>query len=168
MAVLIIAAMDDDEARSAMRLLLFDGEVAPELRMRVTELMRMRGVDWEGISDAGAALSMMPDADALLDGMMVGERQLVRYANDVLEQDYISALPVLALTWAIYRQRRGGRRAVGAVRNGIGGAGLPLFDDARPAGAWNASRGGLDAPRDGWYYVNRIAGVFARMEGKQG
>ena len=169
MAVLIIAAMDDDEARSAMRLLLFDGEVAPELRMRVTELMRMRGVDLAKVfpTAEGAALSMMPDADDLLDGMMVGERQLVRYANDVLEQDYdLSALPVLALTWAIYRQRRGGR-AEPLVQSETVSAALVyryLTTHGRRVRLERVARRFGCSARRLRYYVNRIAGVFARME----
>ena len=171
MAVLIIAALDDDEARSAIRLMLFDREVDPELRVHVTALMRLRGVDMAKVFpvDAGAAQSMMPDADALMAGMTVGERQLLRYANDVLEQDYdISALPVLALTWAIYRQRRGGN-AEPLVQSDTVSAALVyryLTTHGRHARIGRVAKRFGCSVRRLKYYVNRIAGVFARLEGE--
>ncbi len=171
MAVLIIAALDDDEARSAIRLMLFDREVDPELRVHVTALMRLRGVDMAKVFpvDAGAAQSMMPDADALMAGMTVGERQLLRYANDVLEQDYdISALPVLALTWAIYRQRRGGY-AEPLVQSDTVSAALVyryLTTHGRHARIGRVAKRFGCSVRRLKYYVNRIAGVFARLEGE--
>ncbi len=171
MAVLIIAALDDDEARSAIRLMLFDREVDPELRVHVTALMRLRGVDMAKVfpMDAGAAQSMMPDADALMAGMTVGERQLLRYANDVLEQDYdISALPVLALTWAIYRQRRGGY-AEPLVQSDTVSAALVyryLTTHGRHARIGRVAKRFGCSVRRLKYYVNRIAGVFARLEGE--
>lgn len=171
MAVLIIAALDDDEARSAIRLMLFDREVDPELRVHVTALMRLRGVDMAKVFpvDAGAAQSMMPDADALMAGMTVGERQLLRYANDVLEQDYdISALPVLALTWAIYRQRRGGY-AEPLVQSDTVSAALVyryLTTHGRHAHIGRVAKRFGCSVRRLKYYVNRIAGVFARLEGE--
>ena len=162
--------MDDDEARSAMRLLLFDGEVAPELRMRVTELMRMRGVDLAKVfpTAEGAALSMMPDADDLLDGMMVGERQLVRYANDVLEQDYdLSALPVLALDVGDLTGSAAAERAEPLVQSETVSAALVyryLTTHGRRVRLERVARRFGCSARRLRYYVNRIAGVFARME----
>ena len=48
------------------------------------------------------------DIDALMSGLPVGERQLVRFADEVLDYDYdIRALPALALMWSGYRAMRG-------------------------------------------------------------
>ena len=54
------------------------------------------------------AACRMVDVDALLSELPVGERQLVRFADEVLVREYdISALPALALMWSSYRKLRG-------------------------------------------------------------
>ena len=47
---------------------------------------------------------LLPEAEGVLAGMPVGERQLVRFADDVLSQEYgVEALSALALLWRGYR-----------------------------------------------------------------
>ena len=52
--------------------------------------------------------NIVPKPEELIETLLVGERQLIRYANEVLEGEYgVSALPELALMWAVYRRGRG-------------------------------------------------------------
>ena len=54
---------------------------------------------------------LLPEAEDVLAGMPVGERQLVRFAGDVLSQDYgVEALSALALIWRGYREAERGER----------------------------------------------------------
>ena len=51
---------------------------------------------------------ILPDAEEMMDSFLVGERQLLRYANQKMEELYdLSALSALTLIWAVYRQYRG-------------------------------------------------------------
>lgn len=171
LALFIIAAMDGDEAQSAVRAILFSRGVDAETRMRVTTLMRLRGVDMDKVFpvDAEAGQGMLPDADELLDQMMVGERQLVRYANDVLESDYdISALSVLAMMWVVYRRSRG-LRAEPLVHSETVSAALAyryLLQHGHKVRAEAVARRFGCSVRRLKYYARRMAEAFMRVEGE--
>lgn len=110
-AVTVIAAMDDEEARSSVRSLMFNREIQTELKLHAASLLRLRGVDMRSVLPAEPDVSAsIPDAESLLEELLVGERQLLRYADEVLREDYgISALASLTLMWAVYRRNRGTR-----------------------------------------------------------
>ena len=109
-AVTVIAAMDDEEAQSDIRAMLFGRELQPELRLHAASLLKLRGADMRAMFPAGLpeGEEILPDAEEMMDSFLVGERQLLRYANQKMEELYdLSALPALTLIWAVYRQYRG-------------------------------------------------------------
>lgn len=109
-AVTVLAAMPDEEARSDVRSLLFSNTTQPEEKLHAAALLKLQGVDMRSAMqmETDDAAALMPDADQLLEPLLVGERQLLRYSADVLEQDYgISALQTLTLMWVTYRTNRG-------------------------------------------------------------
>lgn len=110
-AVTVIAAMDDEEAQSSARALLFSRNVQTELKIHAASLLRLRGADMKAMLPAEPDVAAsIPDAEQLLDELLVGERQLLRYADQVLREEYdISALAALTLMWAVYRRNRGMR-----------------------------------------------------------
>lgn len=109
-AVTVIAAMDDPAAQSSMRALMFGRAIQPELRKHAAMLLQLRGADMDAIFPAETKVddAILPDVQELLDELLVGERQLIRYSAEILEDEYnISAMPELAMLWVIYRSRRG-------------------------------------------------------------
>ena len=109
-AMTTLATIDSGEARSILRELLFNSAVPYDLKLHAAMVLRMQGIGLEQVmpSDLELTAGVMPGVDAMLREMPVGERQLIRYAGDVLSRDYgASALLWLTLTWAEYRARRG-------------------------------------------------------------
>ena len=109
-AMTVIAAMDDDAAQSMVRQMLFGSDLSAESKIHIAAILKMRGVDMRSMmpNDGDMDSVILPDAEPLMEEFLVGERQLIRYAAEVLEDDYdISALPALAMMWAIYRKYRG-------------------------------------------------------------
>ena len=108
--VTMIAAMEDEKAYSSIRALMFGNDLQPELKNHATMLLKLRGADMKRLFPASSVVenAVLPDVETLLEEMPVGERQLIRYTTDILEQMYGSAAPSeLALLWAVYRQKRG-------------------------------------------------------------
>lgn len=109
----VLAAMDsNDEAGSILREFLFDGNVLPELKMHAAVLLKLRGAKMQKYlpPDVNPEDGMLPDAEEMLSCIPVGERQVIRYADEVLEREYgISALSALTLMWTVYRKTRGTR-----------------------------------------------------------
>lgn len=170
-AMMIIASVDDPEAESVLRELLYRGSVPVSAKLNAMLFYRMRGGDGSRIAppDMDPVDGILPEADELLPGMPVGERQLIRYANDVLEQDYgISALPALALMWQAYRA---------SAKDFLDP--LVRTQEASAALTWNyllrhkkhvpvkklAKQFGCN-PRRMIYYAQRIASVMDTYEGK--
>lgn len=109
-AMTVMATLDDAEAQSALRTLMLRPEVPRELKLHAVVLTRMQGKAITSLMPATADSvgSALVDIDALLSGLPVGERQLVRFADEVLDEEYdIRALPALAMLWASYRRLRG-------------------------------------------------------------
>ena len=105
-AMMILASADDPQAESAVREILYRGDVPMPVKIHGVLFLRMRGAEIERFlpPDADARDGVLPEADALLAGIPVCERQLVRFADEVLEYDYgISALSALTLMWRAYR-----------------------------------------------------------------
>lgn len=108
----VLATMDTHGADSRLREILFDSEVSHEIKMHGAMLLRLRGMTMEKYlpPDSDSADGLLPDEKDMLSEIQVGERQLVRYAHEVLEREYgISALSALALMWIVYRRTRGTR-----------------------------------------------------------
>ena len=111
-AVTALTAIDSTESRSVLRELLFTADVPMDLKLHATLALRLQGKAPDAMlpGTPGIAGEFMPDAEAMLSRLGVGERQLVRYTAEVMEDEYgISAMLPLTLLWSAYRQTRGTR-----------------------------------------------------------
>lgn len=109
-AVSVLATLDDDEARSALRTLMFAPDLPKGVKLQAAVLLKLQNRSLSEIlpSPMDSVGEALVDAEAILSEMTVGDRQLVRYADEVLEREFgISAKPVLALMWQGYRHMRG-------------------------------------------------------------
>ena len=140
-ALTIVAAIDDAEAESLVRAMMFGSDLEPEMKMHIAAILKLRGADMREMlpNDGDLDSVILPDAEPLLEGLPVGERQLIRYAGEVLEDEWdVSAPAALAVLWARYRQGRGHElRPDHEHRRGRGGAGLFLS-----GAAWKAAVAG--------------------------
>ena len=167
-AMTALTTIEHRESRSLLRSLMFDGNVPGELKLHAALSLRLQGAGEDEIMPAGSGLgrSLLPDPKLMMARLGVGERQLVRYADEVLRHDYdISALPQLLLMWSAYRQLRG--TAADPLRCvGAGAAALAynymLIYGPKPQIDKLAGQFGCDA-RQLVYYARRIAGCLERI-----
>jgi len=167
-AMTALTTIDHRESRSLLRMLLFNEGVPGDLKLHAALVLRLQGVDSEAIMPARTGLGpgFMPDAKAMMARLGVGERQLVRYADEMLQREYgISALNHLLLIWSAYRQLRG--TAMDPVRCVGGGAAALAYSymlvyGPRPDVAALAEQFGCDA-RQLVYYARRISGCLDRI-----
>ena len=111
-AVAMLAVMENPEARSVLRELMLQPGVSREAKLHAALLTQMQGKSLTELLPAELAGTGggMVDIDALVSELPVGERQLVRFASEVLDELYdMSALPALAMLWTTYRLNRGTR-----------------------------------------------------------
>ncbi len=171
-AIMVIAAAGDGESESALRELLYRGDVPMQVKLHGVLFLRLRGADMRKLipPDMDLQDGLLPEAEGLLARMPVGERQLVRFAGEVLEREYgLQALSALALIWQGYR-------------NLIRGETDPLVctQEAAAALAWNyllqhgrrASVGELARqfecrPRRMVFYARHMAAVLERYGGAE-
>ncbi len=168
-AMTVLATLDSGDARSMLRGLLFTAQLPEELKAHAALAMRLQGQDAERLMPRSAGLeeNFMPGAQALLARMPVGERQLVRYADEVLRREYdVSGLSRLTLLWTIYRRVRG-TRTDPLLRIDSAAAALAynylLLYGPKPEPGRLAREFGC-APRQLAYYAGRIAGCIERLE----
>lgn len=167
-ALTALTTIDHAESRSLLRLMLFNGDVSAELKLHAALTLRLLGVDAEAImpAEAGFGAGFMPDARAMMARLGVGERQLVRYADEVLCAEYdISALSQLLLIWSAYRQIRG--TAADPLRCVGGGAAALAYNymliyGPKPDLEALARQFGCDT-RQLLYYARRIAGCIEKI-----
>ena len=108
----MLATLEDDDARSVLRELMFAPEVSHDLKLHAAVLLKLQGRALSEVlpKPMDAMGEALVDTDAIMAKMSVGDRQLVRYADEVLSREYkLSVRPVLALMWASYRRLRGTR-----------------------------------------------------------
>ncbi len=111
-AMTALTTIDSGESRSMLRSLLFGGELPDELKIHASLALKLQGISQNELMPESTGLNngFLPDAEAMLSRLGVGERQLVRYADEVLQQEYgISGITQLTLMWTAYRQLRGTR-----------------------------------------------------------
>lgn len=111
-AMTALTTIDSEESRSLLRGLLFGADLPDELKAHATLSLRLQGVAQDAIMPQSAGLEegFLPGAQALMARLGVGERQLVRYADEVLRREYeVDGLAQLLLIWTAYRQLRGTR-----------------------------------------------------------
>ena len=167
-AMTALTTIDHRESRSLLRMLLFNEGVSGDLKIHAALVLRMQGIDTEAIMPARTGLGpgFMPDAKAMMDRLGVGERQLVRYADEVLRREYgLSALSQLLLIWSAYRQLRG--TYVDPVRCVGGGAAALAYSymlvyGPQPDVATLSEQFGCDV-RQLVYYARRISGCLDRI-----
>ena len=112
-AIMVIAAAGDAESESTLRELFYQGDVPMAVKLHGMRFLQLRGADLRRLMppDMDMRDGLLPEAEDVLAGMPVGERQLVRFAGDVLSQDYgVEALSALALIWRGYREAERGER----------------------------------------------------------
>jgi len=170
-AIMVIASAGDDESESLIRQLLYKNDIPMLVKFHALVFLRMRNADMAKLlpPDADLQDGLMPEPAGLLEEMSVGERQLVRFVDEVLSQHYqVEARSALALMWRAYRaQLRGGRDV------------LVSTQEAAAALAWNyllmhgrkASPGKLAhqfgcKPRRMIFYARRMAAVLDTNEGE--
>ena len=114
---------------------------------------------------------LLPEAEEVLSQMPVCERQLVRFADEILESEYgVSATAALALMWRGYREMRKPIKDV-----------LVCTQEAAAALAWNyllqhgktasvrkLSRQFGCNPRRMIFYARRMAAVLEKYGGNTG
>lgn len=166
----VIAAVEDPQAESSIRALLFNRDIEDDLRLHVMSLLRLRGANLREVfpAEASEVEAELPEGEMLMRDFFVGERQLLRYAAEMLEADYgVSALSELVLIWAYYRKFRGTRfdplTRSESVSAALAYVYLKQHDmKAEPeeiAGRFDCSLRRMS------YYANRISAVLERSEG---
>ena len=167
-AMTALTTIDHRESGSLLRMLLFNEGVSGDLKIHAALVLRMQGINTEAIMPARTGLGpgFMPDTKAMMDRLGVGERQLVRYADEVLRREYgLSALSQLLLIWSAYRQLRG--TYVDPVRCVGGGAAALAYSymlvyGPQPDVATLAEQFGCDV-RQLVYYARRISGCLDQI-----
>ncbi len=114
----------------------------------------------------GIVGEIMPDAEALLSRLSVGERQLVRYTAEVMEDEYgVSARLPLTLLWSAYRQTRGTRmdplRCIAGASAALAYNYLLVYGPRKEIG--EVCRAFRCPKRQMVYYARRIAGCLERI-----
>ena len=165
-AMTALSTIDHTQSRSLLRFLLFNDEVPAELKLHAALVLRLQGIDAKAIMPEGADLDFVPDVAPMMARLSVGERQLVRYADEVLQREYdVYALPGLLLMFSAYRQFRGTKND--PVRCVGGGAAALTYNylliyGPKPEIAALARQFGCDK-RQLVYYARLIAGSLERM-----
>ncbi len=111
-AMTALTTIDTDESRSLLRGLLFGAELPDDLKIHAALALRLQGIEQEALMPGSAGLEegFLPGTGAMMARLGVGERQLVRYADEVLQREYdVSGITQLLLMWTAYRQLRGTR-----------------------------------------------------------
>lgn len=167
-AMTALTTIDHRESRSLLRMLLFNEGVPGDLKIHAALVLRLQGVDSETIMPARTGLGpgFMPEPKAMMARLGVGERQLVRYADEVLQREYgIAALSQLLLIFSAYRQLRGTSmdpvRCVGGGAAALAYSYLLIYGPKPDIGAL-AGQFGCDA-RQLTYYARRIAGSLDKV-----
>lgn len=108
-AMMALASVPSSECESIVRELLYRGDVAMTVKLHGMLFLRLRGADVAKLLPPDMNLSdgLLPEAEQVLAQMPVCERQLVRFADEILEREYgVQAASALALMWRGYREMR--------------------------------------------------------------
>lgn len=170
-AVMIIASAGDERSESILREIMFRGDIPLTVKVHASVYLRCRGADLNRFTPPGMNIQdgMLPEPNELLKEMPACERQLVRFAAQIIEMEYgIRAHAALALMWQVYK-------------NGCSEDNDPLVctQEAAAALAWNYLLGrNIKASvkrlamlfgckqRRMVFYARRMAAVLEMHEGK--
>lgn len=106
-AVMVMASAADEEAESVLREILYRTDTPMKVKHLALNCLYWRGADISRMipPDVIPRDGMLPEPDALLMDLPVGERQLIRLAGDRLEVQFnVRAFSALAMLWRTYRQ----------------------------------------------------------------
>lgn len=106
-AVMVLASAADEQADSAVRELLYRSDIPIAVKMHALLFLRLRGADIHAFMPPGMDEQdgLLPEPDEILRTMPACERQLVRYAAEVLEIQYgVRPISALAVMWRMYRK----------------------------------------------------------------
>ncbi|NLF28751.1 MAG: hypothetical protein GX592_12715, partial [Clostridiales bacterium] len=118
-SITALAALKDDEAEGTLREVFMRPEIAYELKLSALMLLRMRGADMGKLlpPSIDERDGLLPDPEPTLDRLPIGFRQAVKYAAEVLEDEYgVTATTALAL---IMLRALGSRQMVFCTRGRI-------------------------------------------------
>ena len=104
-AVTVLAVMEDRDAVSTLREYLTRDNVPAQMKQHASAVLNLRGADLHQFMPMSDDVeeALRPDADALLNEYSVAIRQMIRFAADVLEDEYgLSVLPGLTMLWTQY------------------------------------------------------------------
>ncbi len=167
-AMMALTTIDTDESRSLLRGLLFGAELPDDLKIHAALALRLQGIEQEALMPGSAGLEegFLPGTGAMMARLGVGERQLVRYADEVLQREYdVSGITQLLLMWTAYRQLRG-TRTDPLLRIESAAAALAynymLIYGPKPSVGRLAKAFGC-APRQLAFCASRIAGCLERI-----
>ena len=167
-AMTALTTIDTDESRSLLRGLLFGAELPDDLKIHAALALRLQGIEQEALMPGSAGLEegFLPGTGAMMARLGVGERQLVRYADEVLQREYdVSGITQLLLMWTAYRQLRG-TRTDPLLRIESAAAALAynymLIYGPKPSVGRLAKAFGC-APRQLAFCASRIAGCLERI-----
>ena len=105
-AVMVIASAGDEESERDLRELLYRGDIPLAVKMHALLFLRLRGAEVEKFIPPGMNLQdgLLPEPELILKEMPACERQLVRFAGDVLEKCYgLRVVSALAVLWHAYK-----------------------------------------------------------------
>lgn len=105
-AVMVIASAGDAESERDLRELLYRGDIPLAVKMHALLFLRLRGAEVEKFVPPGMNLQdgLLPEPELILKEMPACERQLVRFAGDVLENCYgLRVVSALAVLWHAYK-----------------------------------------------------------------
>lgn len=108
-AIMILASVEDAHCESIVRELLYRGDVSMAVKLHGVLFLRLRGADVAKLlpPDMNPSDGILPEAEDVLAQMPVCERQLVRFAAEILDCEYgVQATAALALMWRAYREMR--------------------------------------------------------------
>ncbi len=105
-AIMVIASAGDACSESILRELFYRSDVPVSVKIHALVFMRLRDGNVNALVPTGANLQdgLLPEPEALLKTMPACERQLVRFAAEVLENAFsMRAGAALAAMWQVYR-----------------------------------------------------------------
>ena len=168
-AISALAGIDDGDAQGLLREVLFSRSVGSDLRIHGAVALKLSGRPLDELMppEAGLTEGILPDDERLLAGLPVGERQLVRYADESLaRRTGASALKALTLMWTAYRNLRG-TDADPLTHTQAAAAALVysylLFYGEKPS-VTALSREFRCPGRQLVYYARRLAGCMEKLE----
>lgn len=107
-AITVLAGIPDDEARALVRIYAERPDADLNLRLYAMSMMRLQGIEPDASLSDSFLSAGMPSEEEIMGAMSVGEKQMIRYAADYVE-DTQGDYPVadIALIWNAFVEAKG-------------------------------------------------------------